>query len=45
VFFRGNCASSRSYYYRADATMMRPSSTRNALRESTRFPLSDYKIT
>lgn len=42
VFFRGNCASSRSYYYREDATMIRPTSTRNAVRESTRFPLSDY---
>ncbi|MBV9088800.1 MAG: NAD(P)/FAD-dependent oxidoreductase [Mycobacteriaceae bacterium] len=44
VFFRGNCASSRSYYYRGDATMLRPTSTRNAVRESMRFPLSDYKI-
>ncbi|MFS0896214.1 flavin-containing monooxygenase [Mycolicibacterium litorale] len=42
VFFRGNCASSRSYYYRGNATMMRPTSTRNAVRESMRFPLSDY---
>jgi cation diffusion facilitator CzcD-associated flavoprotein CzcO len=45
VFFRGNCASSRSYYFRGKATMMRPTSTRNAVRESTRFPLSDYAFT
>ena len=45
VFFRGNCASSRSYYFRGNATMIRPSTTRNALRESTRFPLGDYAFT
>ncbi|OBH88802.1 NAD(P)/FAD-dependent oxidoreductase [Mycobacterium sp. E2733] len=45
VFFRGNCASSRSYYYRGKATMIRPTSTRNAVRDSMRFPLSDYRFT
>jgi cation diffusion facilitator CzcD-associated flavoprotein CzcO len=42
VFFRGNGASSRSHYYRGNATMIRPTSTQNAVREATRFPLSDY---
>lgn len=42
VFFRGNCTSSRSYYFRGNATMIRPTSTRNAVRESMRFPLTDY---
>jgi cation diffusion facilitator CzcD-associated flavoprotein CzcO len=42
VFFRGNCATSRSYYFRGDATITRPTSRRNAIREATRFPLSDY---
>jgi cation diffusion facilitator CzcD-associated flavoprotein CzcO len=45
VFFRGNCASSRSYYFRGDSTMIRPTTTRNAVRESTRFALSDYVFT
>jgi cation diffusion facilitator CzcD-associated flavoprotein CzcO len=44
VYFRGNCASSRSYYFRKDATIMRPTSRLNAIRESSRFPLSDYKF-
>jgi cation diffusion facilitator CzcD-associated flavoprotein CzcO len=42
VFFRGNCASSRSYYFRGDATITRPSSRGNAIREAMRFPLTDY---
>ncbi|MGV0742704.1 flavin-containing monooxygenase [Mycolicibacterium sp. XJ870] len=45
VFFRGNCASSRSYYFRGDATITRPTSRRNAIRESMRFPLTDYHFT
>lgn len=44
VFFRGNCASSRSYYFRGDATITRPTSRRNAIRDSMRFPLSDYQF-
>jgi cation diffusion facilitator CzcD-associated flavoprotein CzcO len=42
VYFRGNCAASRSYHFRGDATIVRPSSRRRAVRESSRFPLSDY---
>jgi cation diffusion facilitator CzcD-associated flavoprotein CzcO len=44
VYFRGNCASSRSYYFRGDATITRPSSRRSAVRESMRFPLTDYSF-
>jgi hypothetical protein len=45
VFFRGNCASSRSYHFRGNATIVRPSSRRKAIRESARFELSDYTLT
>src|ERR1700694_2729093 len=46
LFTIGNCATSRSYYFNpsGEATLLRPMSTRNAVRESSRFPLSDYKI-
>lgn len=46
VFYGGDCASSRSYYFNhsGEATLLRPTSTRNAVRESSRFPLSDYAI-
>lgn len=44
VYFRGNCASSRSYHFHDDATIVRPSSRRKAVRESDRFALSDYAI-
>ncbi len=46
VFYAGNCASSRSYYFNHDgeASLLRPTSVRNAVREQTRFPLSDYAI-
>jgi cation diffusion facilitator CzcD-associated flavoprotein CzcO len=44
VYFRGNCASSRSYHFRGDATIVRPSSRRKAVRESDRFALSDYSF-
>jgi cation diffusion facilitator CzcD-associated flavoprotein CzcO len=46
VFYGGDCATSRSYYFNhsGEATLLRPTSTRNAIRESSRFPLSDYKI-
>jgi cation diffusion facilitator CzcD-associated flavoprotein CzcO len=42
----GDCASSRSYYFNPDgeATLLRPTSTRNAVREGSRFPLSDYQF-
>jgi cation diffusion facilitator CzcD-associated flavoprotein CzcO len=42
VYFRGNCAASRSYHFRGDATIVRPSSRGRAVRESARFPLTDY---
>ena len=46
VFNLGNCASSRSYYFNphGEATLLRPMPTRTALREASRFPLSDYTI-
>ncbi|GAS93025.1 flavoprotein, K+ transport [Mycolicibacterium brisbanense] len=44
VFFRGNCATSRSYYFRGNATITRPTSRRNAIREAMRFPLTDYRF-
>jgi cation diffusion facilitator CzcD-associated flavoprotein CzcO len=46
VFMRGNCAPARSYYFNpsGEATLLRPMSTRAAVRESSRFPLSDYEI-
>ena len=44
LFALGNCATSRSYYFNPDGepTLLRPTSTRNAVREGSRFPLSDY---
>ncbi|MDA3639035.1 flavin-containing monooxygenase [Mycobacterium xenopi] len=44
VFYRGDCATSRSYYFNhsGEAALLRPTSTRNAVREGSRFPLSDY---
>lgn len=46
VFYAGDCATSRSYYFNpsGEATLLRPTSTRNAVREQSRFPLSDYAI-
>ena len=46
VFYGGNCGTSRSYYFNnaGEATLLRPTSTRNAVREGSRFPLSDYRI-
>jgi cation diffusion facilitator CzcD-associated flavoprotein CzcO len=41
-----NCATSRSYYFNpsGEATLLRPTSTRNAVREASTFPLRDYTI-
>ena len=41
-----NCATSRSYYFNhsGEATLPRPTSTRNAVREASTFPLRDYTI-
>ncbi|WP_343710177.1 NAD(P)/FAD-dependent oxidoreductase [Mycobacterium sp.] len=46
VFYAGNCATSRSYYFNhsGEATLLRPTSVRNAVREGSQFPLSDYTI-
>ena len=42
----GNCASSRSYYFNpsGEATLLRPMPTRQAIKEASEFPLSDYQI-
>jgi len=46
VFYAGDCATSRSYYFNpsGEATLLRPTSARNAVREGSGFPLSDYTI-
>jgi cation diffusion facilitator CzcD-associated flavoprotein CzcO len=40
VFNNGDCATSRSYYFNpsGEATLLRPTSTRNAVQESSTFP-------
>lgn len=44
LFTLGNCASARSYYFNpsGEATLLRPMTTRRAVAEASRFPLSDY---
>ncbi|MDV3125701.1 NAD(P)/FAD-dependent oxidoreductase [Mycobacterium sp. 21AC1] len=44
LFTLGNCASARSYYFNpsGEATLLRPMTTRRAVTEASRFPLSDY---
>ena len=46
VFVAGNCATSRSYYInpQGEATLLRPTSTKSAIRLASEFPLSDFKI-
>ena len=46
LFTLGNCASARSYYFNpsGEATLLRPMSTRNAIKEASGLPLSDYRI-
>jgi hypothetical protein len=46
VFYGGDCAASRSYYFNhsGEATLLRPTSTHNAISEASRFPLSDYQF-
>jgi cation diffusion facilitator CzcD-associated flavoprotein CzcO len=46
VFYAGDCATSRSYYFNhsGEATLLRPTSVRSAVRDGSRFPLSDYSI-
>ncbi len=44
VFALGDCAGANSYYFNqhGEATLLRPTSTLNALREAGRFPTDDY---
>jgi cation diffusion facilitator CzcD-associated flavoprotein CzcO len=44
VFYLGRCDSARSYYFNqhGEAALLRPTSSVNALREASRFPLDDY---
>jgi cation diffusion facilitator CzcD-associated flavoprotein CzcO len=49
AFHLGNCANSRSYWFRnhtgkGEAPLFRPTSVRSAVKEQERFPLSDYAI-
>ncbi len=46
VFYAGDCATANSYYFdqRGEATLLRPTSTRNAVREQLQFPLADYSF-
>jgi hypothetical protein len=46
VFIRGNCATSRSYYFdpRGEPNLLRPMATRTAIKEASEYPLSDYQI-
>jgi cation diffusion facilitator CzcD-associated flavoprotein CzcO len=46
VWYAGNCATSRSYYFNpsGEASLLRPTSVRDAMRDQARFPLSDYAI-
>jgi cation diffusion facilitator CzcD-associated flavoprotein CzcO len=46
VFRWGDCARSRSYYFNhsGEATLLRPTLTRNAVREASTFPMHDYTI-
>lgn len=44
LLFTGDCATSNSYYYNeaGDVCWFRPTSTRSAVRQQSRFPLTDY---
>jgi cation diffusion facilitator CzcD-associated flavoprotein CzcO len=46
VFAAGNCATARSYYFNphGEATLLRPMSTRLAIKGASQFPLSDYQF-
>lgn len=46
LFTLGNCASSRSYYFNpsGEATLLRPMTTHEALREASTYPVSDYHL-
>lgn len=44
VFYRGSCGTAHSYYFNqhGEAAILRPTSTLTAIRQSRRFPVSDY---
>jgi hypothetical protein len=46
LFTNGNCASARSYYFNpaGEPTLLRPTSTKAAIREASEFPINDYSI-
>ncbi|MFA5711616.1 flavin-containing monooxygenase [Mycolicibacterium sp.] len=46
LFTVGDCASARSYYYNpaGEATLLRPMTTRAALREASTYPVTDYEF-
>jgi len=46
VFYAGNCATSRSYWFNhsGEAPLFRPTSVLSAVKEQDRFPLSDYSL-
>jgi cation diffusion facilitator CzcD-associated flavoprotein CzcO len=47
VFYRGNCATARSYYFNphGEAALLRPTPVVTSNREATTFPLTDYAFT
>lgn len=47
VFYLGSCSTARSYYFNqhGEAAILRPTSTVNAFREASRFPLDAYTYT
>ncbi len=46
IFTLGSCASANSYYFNqhGEATLLRPTSTLNAYRAASTFPLADYEF-
>ncbi|HEV3356758.1 MAG TPA: NAD(P)/FAD-dependent oxidoreductase [Pseudonocardiaceae bacterium] len=44
VFYRGNCANARSYYFNphGEAALLRPTTITTSNREAVTFPLTDY---
>ena len=46
LFTLGNCATARSYYFNpsGEATLLRPTSTRTAIREASTYPVTDYRF-
>jgi cation diffusion facilitator CzcD-associated flavoprotein CzcO len=46
IFITGNCASANSYYFnpKGEATLLRPTTTYDAMHHSNTFPLRDYQF-